>query len=347
MGGDHAPRIVVEGAHLARQTLPDVRFVIFGDEAQLRPLVAKYAGLAAVVDIRHTPDKIASDEKPATALRQGKNSSMRLAIDAVAGGEADCVVSAGNTGALMAIAKLVLRVLPGVDRPAIATAMPTRVAGRGVVMLDLGANAECDKNNLLQFSILGSIYSRVVYKNAQPKIGLLNIGSESIKGPDLVRETADLLSATPLPGQFIGFTEGDDILSGEVDVVVTDGFTGNVTLKTIEGTAKLIKNMIKEGFKGSWLMKLGAILCIPGILVALPAIKKVSKRIDPRSYNGASFLGLKGLCIKSHGGTDAIGFANAIHVAADLAANQFNLEVEKELERVRAEIPVAATEGAA
>lgn len=333
MGGDNAPHIVVEGAHLARSLYPQAKFIIYGDEAVIRPLIRKYAGLDSVMTVYHTPDRILPDDKPALVLRSGRNSSMRLAIDAVARGEADCVVSAGNTGALMAMAKFALKVLPGVDRPAIATYLPTRV-GNGTVLLDLGANAECDSNNLLEFAVLGAVFAREILKAEQPRIGLLNIGSEAMKGSDLVKAAAEELSNTALPGRYMGFAEGDDIGSGNFDVIVTDGFTGNVTLKSIEGTAKLVKHMIKDTVKSSLLARIGLLLCLPGLLLGLPALRKLSKRVDPRHYNGASLLGLKGLCIKSHGGTDSIGFANAIAVAAGLALNQFNRKVEAELQRL-------------
>src|SRR5690606_6843308 len=242
MGGDHAPQVVVEGADIARRKYPDARFVIFGDEAQIRPLLPKYPGLEASMEVRHTPDRVTAEDKPAAALRQGRQSSMRLAIDAVANGEAHCVISAGNTGALMAMAKFSLKVLPGIHRPAIATYMPTRVAGHGTVLLDLGANAECSAQNLAEFVVLGGVFSREIFRIKEPRIGLLNIGSEAMKGSDLVRETAEVLSTAKLPGIYAGFAEGDDIATGHFDVVVTDGFTGNVTLKAIEGTAKLIKH---------------------------------------------------------------------------------------------------------
>ncbi len=334
MGGDSAPRIVVDGAQLARAKYPQARFIIFGDESQIRPLVARHAGLDQVIEIRHTPDRITSEDKPAHALRSGRNSSMRLAIDAVAKGDADCVVSAGNTGALMAMAKFSLKVLPGIDRPAIATYMPTRIPGHGTVFMDLGANAECDPNNLLEFAILGGVFSREIFKIDSPRIGLLNIGSEAMKGNTLVREATELLEKAPLPGIYTGYVEGDEVMTGKFDVVVTDGFTGNVALKAIEGTAKLIKHMMKEAFYSSIWVKIGAVFCIPGLLICYKALKSFSKRIDPRYYNGASLLGLRGLCIKSHGGTDAIGFANAISVAADLAMNRFNEKVESELRRL-------------
>jgi phosphate acyltransferase len=335
MGGDDAPAVVVEGAHLARRKYPDAKFIIFGDEGQIRPLVGRFPGLEAVMAIRHTPDRIAPGDKPSIVLRSGRNSSMRLAIDAVADGEAHGVVSAGNTGALMAMAKFSLKVLPGITRPAIATYMPTKVAGHGAVMLDLGANVECDAQNLLEFAVLGGVFSREILKIAEPRIGLLNVGSESMKGHEVVKEASELFSATAhLPGKYIGFVEGDSMMKGEVDVVVTDGFTGNIALKSIEGTAKLLASMVKQAFKSSLSMKIGLLLCLPGILVSLPALLALKNRIDPRYYNGAGFVGLKGLCIKSHGGTDALGFANAIGVAADMALIHFNEKVGAELQRL-------------
>ncbi|MCK5517776.1 MAG: phosphate acyltransferase PlsX [Alphaproteobacteria bacterium] len=335
MGGDNAPQVVVEGAYLAWRKYPQAKFIIFGDENKIRSLIKKYAGLEAVMEVRHTPDRVKSEDKPSFALRNGRNSSMRLAIDAVGRGEANCVVSAGNTGALMAMAKFVLKVLPGVTRPAIATYMPTKVSGHGVVMLDLGANVEGDPKNLLEFGVLGGVFSREILKIANPRIGLLNIGSEAAKGHEMVKGASELFAtAAHLPGKYIGFVEGSDINSGTVDVVVTDGFTGNVTLKVIEGTVKLIKSLFKQAFRSSWMMKVGFLLCLPGILVALPAVIKLIKRIDTRSYNGASMMGLKGLCIKSHGGTDGVGFANAIGVAADMALIKFNEKVAHELKEL-------------
>ncbi len=336
MGGDHAPRIVLEGASLARKKYPEAKFIIYGDESKIKPLLKKYAGLESGVEVRHTSEYIASDDKPSMALRNGRNSSMRLAIDAVGKGEADCIVSAGNTGALMAMAKFVLKVLPGVTRPAIAARMPTKVYGRDVVMLDLGANVECDPKNLLEFGVLGGVFAREVMKNPEPRIGILNIGSESVKGHEVVKQASWLFTeASYLPGKYIGFVEGDDIGAGTVDVVVTDGFTGNIALKTIEGTAKLMGSLVKQAFKSSWLMKLGILLCLPGLLLAVPAFIALKKRADPRYYNGASLMGLKGLCIKSHGGTDGIGFANAIGVAAEMVLTGFNDKVAQALEEIK------------
>jgi phosphate acyltransferase len=334
MGGDKAPHIVIEGAHLAREKYPTAKFIIYGDEAQLRPLIKKYEGLESVVELRHTPDRVLSDDKPAIALRQGRNSSMRLAIDAVAKGEADCVVSAGNTGALMAMAKFSLKVISGIHRPAIAAYMPTKVAGRGTLFMDLGANAECTSQNLLEFAVLGGVFSREMFKIAEPRIALLNIGSEAVKGDELVQAAAEVFKGAKLPGKYVGFAEGDEIMGGNFDVVITDGFTGNVTLKTIEGTASLIKHMMKDALHSSWWVKLGAALSLPGLAICYGALRTFSKRIDPRYYNGGPFLGLKGLCVKSHGGTDALGFSNAIGVAANLALSRFTEKVETELQKL-------------
>ncbi len=343
MGGDKAPHVVVEGARLALKKYPQAKFIIFGDENQIKPLVSNYPNLSNAVEVRHTPDKVASDDKPSVALRGGRNSSMRLSINAVADGEASCVVSAGNTGALMAMAKFVLKVLPNITRPAIASYLPTKRKGRDTVMLDLGANVESAPKNLLEYGILGGIFSREILKVAEPKIGLLNIGSEAVKGRTEVKEAAELFEqATHLPGKYIGFVEGTDIGSGAVDVVVTDGFTGNVALKTMEGTAKLLASMFKQVFTCGWLSKVALVLLLPSMIFALPAILVLKKRVDPRSYNGAPLMGLKGLCIKSHGGTDALGFANAIGVAADMALMCFNSKVEEAVKNINDDVDVAS-----
>jgi glycerol-3-phosphate acyltransferase PlsX len=234
---------------------------------------------------------------------------MRLACDAVRQGLAAGVVSAGNTGALMAIAKFVLKTLPGIDRPAIASFFPT-MRGESV-MLDLGANVQCDTENLVQFAVMGNVFARTVLGNLHPTIGLLNVGSEDLKGHETIREASNILRNTSLPGDFHGFVEGDDIAKGTVDVIVTDGFTGNIALKTIEGTAKLYSEFLRQTFRSSLLAKLG-------YLLARPALRGLRVRTDPRRYNGAIFLGLNGIAVKSHGGADALGFANAIGVAVDM-----------------------------
>lgn len=335
MGGDHAPDMVVAGADLARERCPNVSYLFVGDEAKIRALLEKHPAVKAIAEVRHTPDFVAMDAKPSQALRGGRNSSMRLAIDAVAAGDAACVVSAGNTGALMAIAKFVLKTLPGIDRPAIASFFPT-LKGESV-MLDLGANLECDAQNLVQFAVMGTVFSRTVLGLLEPTIGLLNVGSEEQKGHESIRQAAAALRATPLSKNFHGFVEGNDIAAGTVDVVVTDGFTGNVALKTAEGTAKLYAEFLRRTFGSSLMAKVG-------YLLARGAFQKLKLRTDPRRYNGAMFLGLRGVCVKSHGGTDAVGFANAISVAFNLATNQFNDKIGAELVKLQAAL-AAAPEG--
>lgn len=323
MGGDRAPHVVVAGAALAREREPQARFLIFGDAAQLEPLLAEFPVLAAAATIRHTTERISSEDKPSIALKSGRSSSMGLAIDAVRKGEADCVVSAGNTGALMAIAKFVLKTMPGIDRPAIATYFPT-LRGESC-MLDLGANVQCDANNLVQFAVMGEVFARTVLGVEKPTIGLLNIGVEALKGNDEVRKAAELLRNTELPISFEGFVEGDDIAAGTVDVVVTDGFTGNVALKTFEGTVHLYTHMFKQAFGSSLIARLGYCL-------ARRAIRNLRDTIDPRHYNGAMLLGLDGVVVKSHGGTDEIGFANAIGVAMDMVSHGFLSKIKDDFE---------------
>ncbi len=321
MGGDNAPHMVIEGIAASLERFSDVKFLLFGDQTKLKPLVDARPDVKAASDIRHTEDVVTNEEKPGVALRSGRNSSMRLAIDAVGAGEADGVISAGNTGALMAMAKFVLKTLPGIDRPAIAAYYPTL---RGTsVMLDLGANVECDADNLVQFAVMGEVFARNVLGLQQPSIGILNVGAEGLKGNEAVKKAAATLQTTPLPIKFYGFVEGDDIGAGTVDVVVTDGFTGNIALKTAEGTAKLFGAFLKDALMSSPMSKLGAFM-------ARNALKDLKMRVDPRRYNGAMFLGLNGICIKSHGGTDSVGFANAIRVAVELITNAFNENIKKD-----------------
>jgi glycerol-3-phosphate acyltransferase PlsX len=324
MGGDRAPEIVVEGAALARERYADIKYLFFGDEADVKPLLDRHPALRACSELRHAPDVISGDLKPSLALRQGRNSSMRFAINAVAKNEAASVVSAGNTGALMAMAKFVLKTLPGIDRPAIASMLPT-VVGESV-MLDLGANVECDAENLVQFALMGAIFCRTVLGISEPTIGLLNIGTEELKGHDEVRTAYSILRERPIAGRFSGFIEGSDITKGTVDVIVTDGFTGNVALKTIEGTAQLLSHFLRQTMSASILARVGYVL-------ARGALQKLKLRADPRRYNGAMFLGLEGVCVKSHGGTDREGFANAVGVAHDLVARRFNDRIREELAR--------------
>ncbi len=322
MGGDAAPKMVVRGAAIALERFPEVRFLMFGREGEIAPLLASKGRLREVTTLRHTDDVVSSDAKPSVALRSGRKSSMRLAIDSVRAGEADCVVSAGNTGALMAMAKFVLKTLPGINRPAIASFFPTL---RGeTVMLDLGANVHCDAQNLVDFTVMGNAFARSVLGLQEPTYGLLNVGSEEIKGHESLQEASGILRASNLPGRFLGFVEGDDIAKGTADVIVTDGFTGNVALKTAEGTAKLINEYLRNTFRSSLLAGLG-------YLLARPAMQKLRKRVDPRAYNGAMFLGLNGITVKSHGGTDALGFANAIGVAVDMHRHDIIEKIRSDL----------------
>lgn len=340
MGGDHAPEMVIEGAAQAHEMFPHVRFLVFGDEGKIGPLLARYPKLARQVELRHTAEKVEAEDKPSQALRKGRGSSMRLAIDAVANGEAGGVVSAGNTGALMAMAKFVLKTLPGIDRPALCSLLPTL---RGeVVMLDLGANVECDPENLVQFAIMGANYAHAVLGRQRPLVGLLNVGVETVKGNESVKAAAEILMASKGLGfDFHGFVEGNDIAAGTVDVVVTDGFTGNIALKTTEGTAKLITGYLSRALRMNWRSKLG-------YLLARPAFEALRSRVDPRFYNGAVFVGLNGIVVKSHGGTDAPGFCNAIGAAVDLVSDGLTERIAKDFQRVVAamnQTPAALAEG--
>lgn len=326
MGGDHAPQIVVNGAALAAERFPDTFFYIYGDEALLNPLIKKQRRLDGRIEVCHTPDRVKSEDKPRDVIRSGKQTSMWLAIDRVKQGEADAVVSAGNTGALMAISKLVLGGMKGIKRPAIATFLPNQLGGESV-MLDLGANTECDGENLVQFAVLGEVFARAVLGIERPSVGLLNIGSEDQKGRSELKDAAAILRTIDLPIDFHGYVEGTDIPKGTVDVVVTDGFSGNIALKTIEGTAKLTYGYFKEAFRSSMMARIG-------YLFARQAIAKLRARVDPRRYNGAVLLGLNGISVKSHGGTDAFGFASAIGVAHDLAKNKFVESVSEEVKNL-------------
>ncbi len=325
MGGDRAPDMVIRGASIALQRFPQAKFLVFGVEGRIRSALDRLPRLAARTVIRHTDEMVSGDAKPSIALRTGRRSSMRLAIDAVANGEADCVVSAGNTGALMAMAKFGLRMLPGIDRPAMASFFPT-LRGESV-MLDLGANVECDADNLVQFALMGDVFARTVLGLTEPTVGLLNVGSEEAKGHEEVRNAALRLRAPGTPIRFQGFIEGDGIARGAVDVIVTDGFTGNIAVKTAEGTARLFSEFLRASFKHSLSARIGYVF-------ARGALRKLRTRLDPRRYNGAVFLGLEGICVKSHGGADAFGFANAVGVAVDMRINGFLDKIRDGLARL-------------
>lgn len=325
MGGDNAPKMVIAGINIVRQRLSDVDFLLFGDEKQLAPLLDGFPKVKDACRIHHTDAVVDNDTKVSAALRGGQDTSMRLAIDAVAKGEAQGVISAGNTGALMAMAKFVLKTLPGVSRPAIASTFPTR---RGeTVMLDLGANVDCDADNLVQFAVMGEVFARHVLGLDQPTIGILNVGVEGFKGNEAVREASRILSESSLPIKFHGFVEGDGLALGTVDVIVTDGFTGNIALKTTEGTVRMFSHYLKGALNESPRARLGALL-------AAPALRKFRMTLDPRRHNGAMMLGLNGICVKSHGGTDSLGFANAAGVASDLVRRGFNEKIKEDLERL-------------
>jgi glycerol-3-phosphate acyltransferase PlsX len=325
MGGDHGPGVIVPGAAAALKKIPGAKFQFYGDQAQIQPILDQHPALKSVSTIIHTDKAISSKDKASTAIRNSKDSSMRLAIEAVKDGLADSVVSAGNTGALMALSKLILKTLPGIERPAIASLMPSQKGSS--VMLDLGANLECDAEVLTQFALLGSVYARVVMGIDNPTVGLLNVGTEEMKGHEEIRSAAQILSNVKFPGTYYGFIEGNDIVKGTVNVIVTDGFTGNVALKVTEGTAKFISVMLKDTFKSSP-------FSILGYFLASGAMNKLRHRMNPSKYNGGMFLGLDGICVKSHGGSDVEGTENAILVAANLGHNGFNRRVAVEIEQL-------------
>lgn len=310
MGGDSGPGIVI--AALARSAVryPAARFILHGDEAALKPLLAKRAKISDRVTVRHAAEQVRMDDKPSLALRRGRNTSMWHAIESVKNGEAQVAISAGNTGALMAMAMFQLGVLDGISRPAIAALWPTK-RGQSVV-LDVGANVTSDANQLVDFAVMGEAFARAILGLERPTVGILNVGSEDVKGHDAVKEAAQILRGASLPMEYAGFVEGDDISEGTVDVVVTDGFTGNIALKTAEGTAKLVIGFLRGALRGSILGKIGAVF-------ASGALKALRRKLDPRSANGGIFLGLNGVVVKSHGGTDAMGFASALDMAIDMA----------------------------
>lgn len=323
MGGDKAPQIIIEGADIIASKNPNITFLLFGNEKKIIPIINHCRNLKGRYQLIHTEEEVSSDEKPSVALRKYTKSSMRLAIDSVKDSQADAIISAGNTGALMAISKVVLRPLHLIDRPAIVTTIPNK-KNQGTVFLDMGANIECDSSVLFQFAVMGRAFARFVLKISNPKIGILNVGSEELKGHEHVKNVAQILKNSDLKEDFYGYVEGDDIVKGTVDVVVTDGFTGNITLKSIEGTVKLISTILKEGFSSSIWSKIG-------YLFAANSISKATKKIDPRLHNGAMLVGLNGVVVKSHGSTDAIGFANAIKVSISLLENKINEKIINEI----------------
>ena len=313
MGGDHGPSVVIPAAAIALIRHPEMRFILVGDAARIEPELAAHPALAAKAEIIHTDVAVAMDAKPSQALRKGRwKSSMWLSLEAVRDGRADAAVSAGNTGALVAMAKFCLKTIHGVDRPAIAAIWPTIESE--CIVLDVGANVGADARQLVEFALMGAAMARALFGIDKPSVGLLNIGVEEVKGVDEIKKAAAVLKEAPLPIRYHGFVEGDDIGRGAVDVVVTDGFTGNIALKTAEGTAKQIGEYLRAAMGRSFLARIGAVL-------AQGAFRALKEKMDPRQLNGGIFLGLNGIVVKSHGGTDATGFASAIDVAYDMASN--------------------------
>ncbi len=336
MGGDHAPEAVLDGIEIIARRGLGARFLVHGPAARITALLEARPAARAACIVRDAEKVIAMDVKPSQAMRQGKGSSMWNALASVEEGEAAVCVSAGNTGALMAIAMIRLRKMDGVHRPALIASWPT---ARGfAAVLDVGANVEADAAQLVEFAIMGEAFQRAVRGDLRPKVGLLNVGSEDQKGHEEIRAAGRLIRESGVDLDFHGFIEGDDISRGTVDVVVTDGFTGNVALKTAEGTARLVAGFLREALSGGVLSRLGALL-------AYPALQKLKDRMDPRSVNGAVFVGLNGLVVKSHGGADGLGYAAAIDVAVRMAGSHFREEVAANLRRlaVAEPAPAAAT----
>ncbi|MCB1431032.1 MAG: phosphate acyltransferase PlsX [Alphaproteobacteria bacterium] len=326
MGGDVGPEMVIPGAALSAVRHPELRYLLFGDQAKLAPLLERHPHLKARAEIRHTDVWVTMDAKPSQALRTGRGkSSMWLAIDSVRSGESDAAVSAGNTGALMAMARFVLKTLPGISRPAIAAIWPTLRSE--AIVLDVGATIGADAAQLVEFAVMGEAMARCLFNIDKPAVGLLNVGVEEIKGVEQVKEAGRILREAQLPFEYIGFVEGDDIGKGDVDVIVTEGFTGNIALKTAEGTAKQISTYLKLALSRTLLSKLGALL-------ASGAFTALRDRLDPRKHNGGVFLGLQGVVVKSHGGTDDLGFATAVDMALDMVRNDLVKKIATDVEKL-------------
>ncbi len=324
MGGDYAPEIVVEGAAQSKIRHPNLKFSFFGNKEKIIPMINSLKILRNS-NVIHTNEIVHANEKPSVAVRKGKNSSMGMAIQLVKSGNADALVSAGNTGALMAMTKLILRPMDGITRPAIAAYFPT-IVGESC-MLDLGANIECDTKNLVQFAFMGQAFANIVMGIKDPTVSLLNIGEEEQKGLDYIKESSKILISLKEQINYRGFIEGDKIAQGLSDVIIADGFSGNVSLKTAEGTALLVTSYLKKALSSSLSSKIG-------YLFAKKAINNFKLQMDPRKYNGAVFLGLNGIAVKSHGGTDAFGFANAIGVAVDMVRYNFISNLKNKISKI-------------
>ncbi|MBS7703815.1 phosphate acyltransferase PlsX [Chelatococcus asaccharovorans] len=335
MGGDHGPAVVIPGAAKALERRPDIRFIIYGDEPQVRPLIDQHPALARACEFRHAEIAVRMDDKPSQALRAGRyKSSMWLAIEAVKKGEADVAVSAGNTGALMAMATFCLKTLAQVERPAIAAIWPT-LRGESIV-LDVGATIGADARHLVELAVMGATLANVIFDIERPTVGLLNVGVEEIKGLDAIKDASRILREANLPQiEYKGFVEGSDIGRGSVDVVVTEGFSGNIALKTAEGTATQIATFLKNAMGRTLMSRIG-------YLFAKGAFDSLRRTLDPRRSNGGIFLGLQGSVIKSHGGTDALGFASAVELAYDMARHDLVHQIRAMLEKLQLEPAVDA-----
>ena len=324
MGGDQGVDVVIPGADVALVRHPDIRFLLFGDEKLITPLLKSYPRVEAASEVIHTDVAVDMDAKPSQALRKGRRvSSMWLAIDSVKHGKASLAVSAGNTGALMVMAKVILKTMKNIERPAIAAIWPT-LRGESVV-LDVGATIGANSRQLVDFAVMGEAMARAVFSLDRPSVGLLNVGAEEVKGLDEVKEASRRLREANLPMKYHGFVEGDDLGKGTVDVVVTEGFSGNIALKTAEGTARQIAEYLREAMSRSLFSRIGYIF-------AQGAFKTLKEKMDPRSVNGGVFLGLNGIVIKSHGGTDAKGFASAIDLGVDMARDDLIAKIANDLE---------------
>ncbi len=329
MGGDGGPVAMIAGAARALRRDPSLHFIVYGNEAAIELELENHRELHSAVTLVHAPESIDPSEKPSQAIRRARTTSMGMAINAVKEGNADAAVSGGNTGAMMAMSKLALRTMPGIDRPALAALLPT-LGEQDCVMLDLGANTECDAQNLVQFAVMGSAYARTVLSIPKPRVKMLNIGTEELKGTDELKEAAGLLrEADYLPFRFDGFTEGDQLSRGHVDVVVTDGFSGNIALKTAEGTARFVTDLLRRAFKSSLRSK-------AGFALSQPALNLLKVHLDPNNHNGAVFLGLNGLVVKSHGSANPKGVANAISVACGMVRNDIIRKIGEDLDNFRA-----------
>lgn len=332
MGGDEGVRVMVGGAALALARNPTLTFLLVGDADKVTAAVACHPGLSGHCDVRHAADVVRGDERPTQALRRARTTSMGLVIDAVKTGDAGAAVSAGNTGALMAMAKLSLRMLPGIDRPALAALVPT-LGDHDLVMLDLGANTACDARNLVQFAIMGAAYARIVNGLASPRVRLLNIGSEETKGTGDLRDAAAMLkqAGSALAFTFDGFTEADKLNRGDVDVVVSDGFSGNIALKAMEGAARFVTDLLRRSFSSSLRSKFG-------FLISRPATELLRHHLDPNNHNGALFVGLNGVVVKSHGSATANGVAHAIEITARLLEENLTNRIAADLANVGTEM---------